>query len=222
MSVLKLSDIVASVSASISRGNKYDADIPVYVRKALFHLEREYTFGYMRRYGSVTVNAGVDPPVFTFPHTPIKKHRFVRYVSDADGGFTYLVRADKRQQTSKAEPVVAYFMNSLTEGELDAVLSEAITFEVGVDVFTAQALNVGSPTTAEHDLFDYAEDCVANLTLLKMSHLDNAQELMQSAKLNFDLEVKSLVSYAIEEEEGDRLYVPNYADVLRRTPTWSS
>lgn len=201
-----LSTLHSRMSRAIGRGTAYDADIPDYVKEAALFIERNYTFQYMNRYSTFTLDAdAAQPRLITLP-TRIKRDNLIRLVL-ADGSYQKLVKIDPQQQTSlPTEPPTGYYLDGDTRIWLAQIPDQDYACEIFWTAFTTWPTDYSN----EPWLAAYAPDVLMAQAMTDMApHLKDPElTAMWGGKLT--MHMKSLLDADLELQEGNKSAVMNY------------
>lgn len=169
---MPLSDFHARISRSLRRGTAQDDIIPDVVSEAALFLEQNYSFDYMNRVVSVTINPlAASPERIDFPSLFVKSWRFVRIANAATAyaaaPYSYLKKVEPEDVSalSYGRPA-GYYLDAATQLVLDAIPQEALVVELAYREYT-----------------DWPTDTAATPVLLRLApNLLRAQTLVQMAE----------------------------------------
>jgi len=167
---MNLGEFHSLVSESLNRGTSLDARIPSKVRQAVRWIERNYTYQYMRRWLSGTIDTSLpDAEVIPLYQLYPKAIEAVRlWPSDNPRSqFHDLKRIDPKERTSRTTDVSGYWLDGVNSIILDGTptdVSGSIPYEIHLHQYTAWPTD----TNYEHWLIDNAEDMLLYTTLFYM------------------------------------------------------
>lgn len=180
-----LSDFHTRISQAIRRGTSLDSVIPAWVAESANVLEMNYTFSWMRRTASATLETGADVPnQIAMPNSRVKSIDWIRPVLSAqDDGTEYygdkLLGVDPDRVTAITLGVISgFYIDGLDYIYFDAVPTEDTDFRIRYAEYT-----------------DWPSDTSASPALLLRGHAVLAAEtLLLYAQEMRDLRMAELYS----------------------------
>lgn len=139
---MALSDFYPKVARSLGRGNSLDSRIPDWTEQAAEFLEQNYAFQYMRKTGTVLVDAsGVSPWRIDFPSPRLRSIDLIRSITSYPGNFEVygepLKPVSESRVTSRDGGVPSgYWLDGLAAIVLDVVPQQDYTFGIAWYEFT--------------------------------------------------------------------------------------
>lgn len=201
-----LSALHSRISRAIGRGTAYDAEIPDYVKEAALFIERNYTFQYMNRFSTFTLDAdAAQPRLITLP-TRLKKDNLIRIVN-ADGTYGKLAKIDPQQQTALlTEPPTGYYLDGDTRIWLAQIPDQDYSCEIFWTAFTTWPTDYSN----EPWLAANASDVLMAQTMVDMApHLkDETLTALWGGKLT--MHMKSLLDADLDLQEANKPAVMHY------------
>lgn len=151
------------VSNALHRGTALDSVIPTRVRQAVSWIERNYSYQYMKRWLTGTIDVSVTYPyIIPIYELRIKSIEAVRLES-SDGWLNDLKRIDPKERSQLPEEGTpsAYWLDGETSLILDAYPATNTEYALHVVQYTAWPTD----ENFEHWLIDNAEDMLLFTTL---------------------------------------------------------
>jgi hypothetical protein len=186
----------ALVSSTVKRGTTLDALIPDITRQAARWLERNYTFQYMHRYVTFSLDptAG-NPRAVPFPSVRVKSIRFVK-LQDEDGLFHFMEKADPRQliETETAIPT-HYWLDAFDNIWFNNTPDKVYPAEMDYASYTDW---VGLSASSTPWLTEHADDVLLALTVLLLGPVMRDDAMMARYKILRDEGLRTLL---LSEEE---------------------
>ena len=198
--MMTLAEFHSLVSSDLGRGTGLDSVIPLRVKLAVQFLERNYTFQYMKRWHTFSVNASAENPhVISLAGYSPKRITTIRRISeDDDGTIRYHPLngpIDPRDRTTRPEGFpTAWSLNGLANIILDATPDEDFDLEIHGAWYTAW----GTANSFTHWLLDHAVGLLLPLTLMYMSSRTRDPKNYAMYEKQFALELKT---FNVAEEE---------------------
>lgn len=170
---MTLADFHTRVSTHLRRGSQLDAEIASYVKSAARWLEQNYTFDYMKKFVSFTIDAdAATPRKLALPSDRFKAIEFVRIVND-DSTYSYLKKVQAKEITEyPSEKPKAYWISGMSAMYLNSVPDEDYSCEMEYSEFTAWP----SSTAATPLLLQHYEDLLLYQTLYMFAALMRDRE----------------------------------------------
>lgn len=130
------------ISAALRRGNSLDGIIPLWTAEAANLIEQNYTFSWMRRTGTVTLNPLAEQPnVIELPNGRMKSLEYLRPITWSDGvQQSYgepLKGVDPGAFTgiSRGNPV-GFYLDGVDRIVLDAVADQELAYQIRFAEYT--------------------------------------------------------------------------------------
>lgn len=168
---MNLGEFHTLTEAALGRGTALTTVVPTFVRFAARWLERNYTFQYMKKFVTVSIDVDVATTpryVELGPGAP-KSIPMFRWVQ-SDGSYRNLRRVepedmDSLEEATALSPPETYWIDGVERIVLGATPTEDINGELRVDKYSVWSESL----TSEHWLLDNAEDVLLGQTLVMMA-----------------------------------------------------
>lgn len=207
---MTLATFYSAVSASLRRGASSDVLIPGWAANAASWLEQNYTFGYMKRTESFTLEPDAATPNLLEIEDRLKTIEFVRARGRENSNtFGYLTKVGPEEVASLDESDPSYYWRDGPDKiYFDANVQTALTLEIRAAWYT----DWPSSDTATPTLLRFYPNLLQAQTLIEAA-IDLKDERMAAA---YDAKFqRALQAVLVAEEEDKRV---DAAPVMRYAP----
>ena len=193
---MTLATFHTDVANALGRGTSLSVQIPIWTRRAVGWLERNYTFQYMKRYLTLTVDPDADYPHYVaIGDYMFKKIKSVQYL--APGG-------DRKRPVKRIEPgdrdtqpagnPSGYWLDGLSSFVLDTIPEEAIALHIHADLYT----DWPSDTTLNHWMIRQGYDILFPRTMMNAARYLRNAEMFQTWKTDL---TDNITTFNVAEED---------------------
>lgn len=193
---MTLATFHSDVANALGRGTSLSSQIPTWTKRAVSWLERNYSFQYMKRYLTLTIDLDADYPNYVaIGDYSFKKFRSLSYLAPGASRRRPLPRVEPedRETTPTGNPG-GYWLDGLSNLVLDSIPDEALTLHLHANLFTVWP----SDTTFNHFLLREGYDILFPRTMMNA-----ARELRNAAMFDTwktDL-LDNITTFNVSEED---------------------
>lgn len=164
-----ISDFYTTIRNTFARGTALDAMIPLWASEACALIEQEWSYAWMRRTGTVTVDPdAATPNQIAFPNARVKSFDFVKRLFQDPSQDNWTVQAELKGVDPKDVVAInsgvpsAYWLDGVDYIYLDTNPTEETTLFMGWNEFTSWPVS----TSAEPAILIRATSLMICTTLL--------------------------------------------------------